>query len=184
MHNILAKNIGSYVVIVQREVCIFCLVVHGLNASKFLLGLNHRLFQCNSKILLPLLMRQVKNIKKKRHLKLWQKVAPLPQCLRQWKSKTQNLVSRLFKHIATANLVLGPEFLEEVQIYHLTLWTLNVICSILLSAHIPIDWTDSEALEYKFHPRDDLGEIANDCHCKCGSNYQVSLAQAMELKFL
>ena len=87
MHNILAKNIGWYVVIVQCAVCMFCLVVHGLNVNKLLLRLKHHLLQYNSKILLPLLTRQLENIKKTWHLKLWQKVAPLPQCLKLWKSR-------------------------------------------------------------------------------------------------
>jgi hypothetical protein len=108
---------------------------------------------------------------------------PTAAMLEAVKVKTQNLVSRLSKLTAVANPTLGREFLEEVHIHHLTLWTLNAICSILLSAHILIDRTDSEALEYEFFPRDDLGEIANDCHCKCGSKYQVSLIQAIELKF-
>jgi hypothetical protein len=41
------------------------------------------------------------------------------------KVKTQNLVSRLSKLTTVANPALGPDFLEEVHIHHLTLWTLK-----------------------------------------------------------
>jgi hypothetical protein len=64
---------------------------------------------------------------------------PTAAMLEAVKVKTQNLVSSLSKLTAVANPALRPEFLEEVHIHHLILWTLNAICSILLSAHIPID---------------------------------------------